>query len=220
MDSKLSRVKLTTVVVGDNSRFCRSKIQEVTVTEVGTLLSLLLNGHFAKTYLDYFQTVFMGDACFDRASLHKVTFAKVTFVGKVNFGGATLTAVRFVDCIFKDSVSWDFVKGGKDVRFENVLFEGGVSYERSSLAKVLISMPSAESSPLKLSDDLQSMIDATDKIAVDEDMPVEASEEDEASDDEYYYEYDDVGEDLDEDNYADENEGDEVEEATGGDEEL
>mmetsp|Transcript_31580 Transcript_31580/g.122304 ORF Transcript_31580/g.122304 Transcript_31580/m.122304 type:complete len:82 (+) Transcript_31580:1402-1647(+) len=81
-------------------------------------------------------------------------------------------------------------------------------------------MPSAESSPLKLSDDLQSMIDATDKIAVDEDMPVEASEEDEASDDEYYYEYDDVGEDLDEDNYADENEGDEVEEATGGDEEL
>lgn len=77
MDSKLSRVKLTTVVVGDNSRFCRSKIQEVTVTEVGTLLSLLLNGHFAKTYLDYFQTVFMGDACFDRASLHKVTFAKV-----------------------------------------------------------------------------------------------------------------------------------------------
>uniref|UniRef100_A0A7S3EG71 Uncharacterized protein n=1 Tax=Rhodosorus marinus TaxID=101924 RepID=A0A7S3EG71_9RHOD len=80
--------------------------------------------------------------------------------------------------------------------------------------------PSAESSPLKLSDDLQSMIDATDKIAVDEDMPVEASEEDEASDDEYYYEYDDVGEDLDEDNYADENEGDEVEEATGGDEEL
>uniref|UniRef100_A0A7S2ZSZ8 Uncharacterized protein n=1 Tax=Rhodosorus marinus TaxID=101924 RepID=A0A7S2ZSZ8_9RHOD len=107
MDSKLSRVKLTTVVVGDNSRFCRSKIQEVTVTEVGTLLSLLLNGHFAKTYLDYFQTVFMGDACFDRASLHKVTFAKVTFVGKVNFGGATLTAVRFVDVGYsRKRVQW------------------------------------------------------------------------------------------------------------------
>uniref|UniRef100_A0A7S2ZW79 Uncharacterized protein n=2 Tax=Rhodosorus marinus TaxID=101924 RepID=A0A7S2ZW79_9RHOD len=85
MDSKLSRVKLTTVVVGDNSRFCRSKIQEVTVTE----------------------TVFMGDACFDRASLHKVTFAKVTFVGKVNFGGATLTAVRFVDVGYsRKRVQW------------------------------------------------------------------------------------------------------------------
>mmetsp|Transcript_14403 Transcript_14403/g.21004 ORF Transcript_14403/g.21004 Transcript_14403/m.21004 type:complete len:161 (-) Transcript_14403:2092-2574(-) len=160
----------------------------------------------------------MGEACFDRAHLHKVTFSKVTFVGKVNFSRATLTGVRFVDCIFKDAISWDFAKG--DARFENVLFEGDISFERSSLAKVLVSMPSAESSPLELSDDLQAMIDATEKMVIDEDMPSEAFDEDESSDDDYYYEYEDIGEEFDEvlDNDADG--GDELEEAAGGDEEL